>query len=184
MSNNLQKLNKKELLKIIGKMKKTELINIINIKQNGGSNSSTNVPSSSLTSTINLTLGSANSDSFTGQLAELIIYSGSLSTYDLLRVERYLAKKWATQTNSSCKLWADCSDFSTLKQNSDGTGAVTSSGNPIGYILDKSGNGNHLIQPTASSKPFVDTSVPIIRAVLVLAIRDTFHGAYCRLGSS
>jgi hypothetical protein len=39
MSNNLQKLNKKELLQIIGKMKKTELINIINIKQNGGSNS-------------------------------------------------------------------------------------------------------------------------------------------------
>ncbi len=39
MSNNLQKLNKKELLEIIGKMKKTELINIINIKQNGGSNS-------------------------------------------------------------------------------------------------------------------------------------------------
>jgi len=38
MSTNLQKLNKKELLEIIGKMKKTELINIINIKQNGGSN--------------------------------------------------------------------------------------------------------------------------------------------------
>ena len=38
MSTNLQKLNKNELLKIIGKMKKTELINIINIKQNGGSN--------------------------------------------------------------------------------------------------------------------------------------------------
>lgn len=129
-----------------------------NSKQNAGSNSSTNSPSSSSTSTINLTLGSANSDSFTGQLAELIIYSGSLSTYDLLRVERYLAKKWATQTNSSCKLWADCSDLSTLKQNSDGTGAVTSSGNPVGYILDKSGNGNHLIQPTASLKPSVDTT--------------------------
>jgi hypothetical protein len=129
-----------------------------NSKQNAGSNSSTNAPSSSLTSTINLTLGSANSDSFTGQLAELIIYSGSLSTYDLLRVERYLAKKWATQTNSSCKLWADCSDLSTLKQNSDGTGAVISSGDPVGYILDKSGNGNHLIQPTASSKPFLDTT--------------------------
>lgn len=38
MSNKLQKLNKKELLEIIGKMKKTELIDIINIKQNGGSN--------------------------------------------------------------------------------------------------------------------------------------------------
>jgi hypothetical protein len=39
MSTNLQKLNKKELLEIIGKMKKIELINIINVKQNGGSNS-------------------------------------------------------------------------------------------------------------------------------------------------
>ena len=38
-STNLQKLNKKELLEIIGKMKKIELINIINVKQNGGSNS-------------------------------------------------------------------------------------------------------------------------------------------------
>jgi len=36
MSINLQKLNKKELLEIVGKMKKQELINIINIKQNGG----------------------------------------------------------------------------------------------------------------------------------------------------
>jgi hypothetical protein len=34
--NSIEKLNKKELLKIIGKMKKTELIKIINDKVGGG----------------------------------------------------------------------------------------------------------------------------------------------------
>ena len=38
MGINLKKLNKNELLEIIAKMKKTELINIINIKQTGGLN--------------------------------------------------------------------------------------------------------------------------------------------------
>jgi hypothetical protein len=38
MNTKLDRLNKKELLEIIGKMKKTELINIINFQQKGGSN--------------------------------------------------------------------------------------------------------------------------------------------------
>lgn len=36
-------------------------------------------------------------------------------------------------------------------QNSDGTGAV-SVGDPVGYITDRSGNGNHLVQATASRR--------------------------------
>lgn len=38
-----------------------------------------------------------------------------------------------------------------LYQNSDGTGTVTL-GDPVGYIEDRSGNGNHLVQATASRR--------------------------------
>jgi len=46
----------------------------------------------------------------------------------------------------------DFSDASTLRQNSDGTGAVTL-GDPVGYAEDQSGNGNHATQPTATARP-------------------------------
>lgn len=48
--------------------------------------------------------------------------------------------------------WYDPSDLSTMFQNSDGTTAVAV-GDPVGYIADKSGNGNHAIQATATKKP-------------------------------
>ena len=48
--------------------------------------------------------------------------------------------------------WYDPSDLSTLFQNSDGTTAVAV-GDSVGYIADKSGNGNHAIQATATKRP-------------------------------
>lgn len=48
--------------------------------------------------------------------------------------------------------WYDPSDLSTLFQNSDGTTAV-SVGDPVGYMADKSGNGNHAIQATSTKRP-------------------------------
>ena len=48
--------------------------------------------------------------------------------------------------------WYDPSDLSTLFQNSDGTTAVAV-GDPVGYIADKSGNGNHAIQSTSTKRP-------------------------------
>ena len=48
--------------------------------------------------------------------------------------------------------WYDPSDLSTLFQNSNGTTAV-SVGDPVGYIADKSGNGNHAIQATPTKRP-------------------------------
>jgi len=48
--------------------------------------------------------------------------------------------------------WYDPSDLSSMFQNSDGTGAV-SVDDPVGYIQDKSGNGNHAIQATSSKRP-------------------------------
>ena len=48
--------------------------------------------------------------------------------------------------------WYDPSDLSTMFQNSDGTGAPAVD-SPVGYIADKSGNGNHAIQATSSKRP-------------------------------
>ena len=48
--------------------------------------------------------------------------------------------------------WYDPSDLTTLFQNSDGTGAPAADG-PIGYMADKSGNGNHAIQATSAKRP-------------------------------
>ena len=49
-------------------------------------------------------------------------------------------------------VWYDPSDLSTMFQNSDGTTAVAV-GDPVGYIEDKSGNGNHAIQATSAKRP-------------------------------
>lgn len=49
----------------------------------------------------------------------------------------------------------DATDLSTLRQNSDGTGAVTTAGDPVGYVADLSGNGWHQIQATASARPAI-----------------------------
>ena len=48
--------------------------------------------------------------------------------------------------------WYDPSDLSSMFQNSDGTTAVAV-GDPVGYIADKSGNGNHAIQATSTKRP-------------------------------
>lgn len=49
--------------------------------------------------------------------------------------------------------WYDFSDLSALFTDSAGTTAVTSSGDSIGRVNDKSGNDNHAIQATAGAKP-------------------------------
>lgn len=43
--------------------------------------------------------------------------------------------------------WYDPSDFSTMFQNIAGTTPVTAAGQPVGKILDKSGNGFHMVAP-------------------------------------
>jgi len=49
--------------------------------------------------------------------------------------------------------WYDPSDLSTLFQDSAGTTPVTASGQPVGLMLDKSGNGNHATQAIAAARP-------------------------------
>lgn len=54
--------------------------------------------------------------------------------------------------------WWDPSDISTLFQDDAGTTPVTASGQTVGRMLDKSGNGNHAIQATASRRPVYTVS--------------------------
>lgn len=49
--------------------------------------------------------------------------------------------------------WYDPSDLSTLFQDSAGTIPVTTVGQPVGKMLDKSGRGNHLVQTTSNRRP-------------------------------
>ncbi|MEQ3620580.1 MAG: hypothetical protein ABNH42_04475 [Marinobacter sp.] len=53
--------------------------------------------------------------------------------------------------------WYDPSDTSTLFQDSAGTIPVTADGDPVGLIMDKSGNDNHASQNTGLAKPIYRT---------------------------
>lgn len=59
--------------------------------------------------------------------------------------------------NGEQGLWLDPSDLSTLFQDDAGTTPVTSDGDPVGLVLDKSGRGNHLSQATLASRPVYRT---------------------------
>lgn len=49
--------------------------------------------------------------------------------------------------------WYDPSDVSTLFQVSEGTIPVTSPGQPVGRMLDKSPNGHHAVQTSSTARP-------------------------------
>jgi hypothetical protein len=50
-------------------------------------------------------------------------------------------------------VWYDPSDLSTLFQDAAGTTPVTSDGDPVGLMQDKSGNGNDATQVTSAARP-------------------------------
>jgi hypothetical protein len=50
-------------------------------------------------------------------------------------------------------VWYDPSDLTTLFTDTAGTTPVTTPGNTVGLMLDKSGNGNHATQATAAARP-------------------------------
>lgn len=63
-----------------------------------------------------------------------------------------------TPASLSPTAWYDPSDLSTLWQDTAGTSAVTADGQSVARIDDKSGNGRHLVQATAGSRPLYKTS--------------------------
>ena len=54
-------------------------------------------------------------------------------------------------------VWYDPSDKSTLFQDAAGTIPVTTAGDPVGLMLDRSGNGNHAVQTVSASRPAYHT---------------------------
>jgi len=58
---------------------------------------------------------------------------------------------------SDLQLFVDPSDISTLFQDAAGTTPVTSDGDPVRLVLDKSGNGNNLTAPSDAARPVYKT---------------------------
>jgi len=67
-----------------------------------------------------------------------------------------IAPVWTPASISGLVAWYDPSDFSTMFQDSAGTTPVTAANDPVGKILDKSGNGYHAVQETAGSRPILE----------------------------
>lgn len=69
-------------------------------------------------------------------------------------------------TISGLKLWLDSSDAATVYQ-SNGGALAAADGDPVGYWIDKSGQGNHATQASGTNKPAFRTNIkngkPIIR---------------------
>ncbi len=69
------------------------------------------------------------------------------------------ATQLSAEALSSLKLRLDASDSSSLFTNSNGSGSITTSGQPVGYWGDLSGNGKHATQTTADNRPTYVTEV-------------------------
>jgi hypothetical protein len=65
--------------------------------------------------------------------------------------------------------WWDSSDIETLFQDAAGTVPVRQLGQPVGRILDKSGNGNHLVQAIDAARPTWQARSNLLLATTTLA---------------
>jgi hypothetical protein len=63
----------------------------------------------------------------------------------------------AVMSSARLALWLDGADTTTLFQDSGGTTAATSSGNPVGQWRDKSTQGDHAVQATSGARPTLST---------------------------
>lgn len=81
-----------------------------------------------------------------------------------------------TPLSLSPTAWYDPSDITTLFQDSAGTTPVAASGDPVGKMLDKSGNGNHVIQATAAARP-IYTVAGALKYLLMDGVDDVLANA-------
>lgn len=70
-------------------------------------------------------------------------------------------------------VWYDPSDLSTLFQDAAGTIPVTANGDPVGKMLDKSGNHNHAIQDVSSRRVAYQTD-GILHKLVFDGVDDSF----------
>ncbi len=112
------------------------------------------------------------------QIGEVLVFDTALNDAARGNVESYLRNKWlggsaparpvlpaggaVPLTNSvlgNLKLRLDASDILSLGAVADGSGAVTTSGQPVGYWADLSGNGKPATQADAARRPTYVTGV-------------------------
>ena len=77
--------------------------------------------------------------------------------------------------------WFDPSDMSTMYQDAAGTIPVTAVEQPVGKILDKSGNGYHATQSITASRPTLSARKNLLLATDVLSTQSvtTLAVKYC-----
>lgn len=68
--------------------------------------------------------------------------------------------------------WFDTEDMSTMFQDAAGTTPVTAVEQPVGKMLDKSGNGYHATQPITASRPTLSARKNILLATEALATQS------------
>jgi hypothetical protein len=82
-------------------------------------------------------LRTSDSSGLNGNIAEIVCYSGNLSTTDRARVEAYLAAKWGISGVHA---------------------PATATNDPVGAWLDKSGNARHVTQSVSGSRPTISAT--------------------------
>ena len=105
---------------------------------------------------------------FTGSIAEILIYSRSLSASERTLVSNYLTNKWLSFSIPTdilgLQLWLDASD----------TDTITSSGGAVSQWDDKSGNSNNATQGTGSAQPTTGASTQNGENIIDFDGGDTF----------
>lgn len=93
--------------------------------------------------------------------------------YDLSKTPRNLnqaiVRAIVSENNGA---WFDPSDLSTLYQDAAGTTPVTAVEQPVGKIIDKSGNGNHATQSVTASRPVLSARKNVLLATETLATQS------------
>ena len=104
-----------------------------------------------------VSIGGGDGFYITGEIAEVIIYTGTLTMSQRQVLEGYLAWKWGLQASlptfvptslTNCQIWLDASDSSTITMN----------GSTVASWRDKTGNGFNVSQSTTASQPTLGTN--------------------------
>ena len=89
-----------------------------------------------------------------GLISPILAQAGFAKRKLIQGIEHLIKKLFA---NGEQGAWYDPSDLSTLFQDVEGTIPVTTDGQPVALMLDKSGNDNHATQPTLAKRPIYRT---------------------------
>ena len=118
----------------------------------------TNAPVIKVDATAQIASPISGSAGFTKTGAATLILSGSNTYSGTMSIETGIVKL-ASPSLITPTLWLDASNISTLATNANGTGAITVSGQPVGYWGDMSGNGKPATQATNGRRPTYTNSV-------------------------